>query len=53
MTWAYLWASGTDAATFLGGGWAWGMLGAVASGAITGLQARKWLALGRSGGRPW
>jgi hypothetical protein len=50
MTWAYLWATGTDPAEFLGTGWAWGLLGAVASGAITGLQARRWPTPGRPNG---
>lgn len=48
MTWAYLWLSGTDASRFLRGGWAWGLLGAVATGALTGFQARRWPALGRA-----
>ncbi len=51
MTWAYLWVTGTEPTEFLSTGWAWGLLGAVTSGAITGLQARRWPALGRPGGR--
>ncbi len=42
LTWAYLWASGTGAAGFLRQGWAWGLLGAAVSGAVTGLLARRW-----------
>lgn len=42
LTWAYLWASGTGAVEFLRIGWAWGLLGAVVTGAVTGLLARRW-----------
>jgi hypothetical protein len=50
MTWAYLWASGTDPGQFLRTGWAWGLLGAALAGAITGLQARRWPTLGKPSG---
>jgi hypothetical protein len=50
MTWAYLWATGTDPVEFLGSGWAWGLLGAVVAGAITCFQARRWPALGTPSG---
>jgi hypothetical protein len=49
MTWAYLWTSGTEATGFLRHGWAWGLLGAAVTGAVTGFLARKWPA---NAGRP-
>jgi hypothetical protein len=42
LTWAYLWASGTGAGEFLRIGWAWGVLGAAVTGAVTGLLVRRW-----------
>jgi hypothetical protein len=52
LTWAYLWTTGTDASEFLTTGWGWGILGAVLSGGVTGLQARRWPARGRDRGAP-
>jgi hypothetical protein len=40
-TWWYLWATGTDATEFLRNGWAWGLVGAAASGSLTGFLARR------------
>lgn len=50
MTWVYLWSTGTAATEFVRTGWAWGIVGAVVAGALTGLQTRRWPAIGRARG---